>query len=212
MFAADQAGDTPRITKTEKFEFTGGATIQLKNSVGELDVEGWDRPDVELTTIKWPRENQPREAGVKMLDRVHVTAAPQGNNLVIASDYPKHKAITWPFHLEPDFNLEYQIRAPRAAKLVIDHGMGQVNIRDMTGDIHITNHNGDIALLLPDGKYAIDAKSGIGSVVSDFDGKERREHWFGHQFQGDDASTKLYLRIGFGDILILKMRQPKVPN
>src|SRR5580704_17744521 len=44
------------VTKTERFDFPAGGTLRLKNSIGELTVEGWDQPGIEITTIKSPRK------------------------------------------------------------------------------------------------------------------------------------------------------------
>jgi len=201
--------DAPRVTKTETFDLASRGTLHLKNSIGEVDVEGWDRPQVELTTIKYGKKDQARESETKTLDQVRVTADRQGDELTLSSEYPKRNVIERPVRGETNFILEYRIKAPRDAKLVIEQETGQVNIHDMRSDIRVTNHSGDVALVLPDAKYAIDAKSMIGSVVSDFPGKERREHLFGHQLEEAGAPAKLYLRVGFGDIIILKIRRPQ---
>ena len=78
---------------------------------------------------------------------------------------------------------------------------------DLTGDIHAATNQGTITLRLPQmTRYAIDAKSGIGDVDSDIAGTTTRRH-FGH-VQTTTAPHKLYLRNGFGDIIILRINQP----
>jgi hypothetical protein len=70
-------------------------------------------------------------------------------------------------------------------------------------------------MLPPEGLYAIDAKSDIGGLVSDFPGRVRRRRWLvGHQFVQETSrgAHKLYLRAGFGDIAILKIRTPATPT
>jgi hypothetical protein len=65
-----------------------------------------------------------------------------------------------------------------------------------------------ITLNLPQaGLYDIDAKSKIGEVISEFPGHRERKRLVGHQFfQGTPAPHKLYLRVGFGDIVIFKVQ------
>lgn len=107
-----------------------------------------------------------------------------------------------------DVEIQYQIHAPRATKLVVDHNNGGVNVFDMDGDIHATVANGQIMLTVPaDKQYAIDALSKLGHVYSDFDGSDQRKHLVGDDFasKGEAPAVKLYLRVRFGDILILKM-------
>lgn len=101
------------------------------------------------------------------------------------------------------------------ARLDARHGAGEVHVADLTSDIHVTVHNGGITLQLPqEGQYDIDAKSDLGDVTSDFPGHATRSHWLlGHRFvQGTPAAHHLYLRVGFGDITILKIQKPPMPG
>src|SRR5215470_7481499 len=41
-----------KITSTERIEFGMHGLIQIVDSFGEVNVEGWDQPDVELTINK----------------------------------------------------------------------------------------------------------------------------------------------------------------
>ena len=40
------------VTHTETLSLPAGGTVRIEHSVGELGIEGWDRPDVEITVIK----------------------------------------------------------------------------------------------------------------------------------------------------------------
>ncbi len=192
------------VRTTQHFDLPAGGTVRLGHSIGELDVEAWDRTDVEVTIVK---SAKPERAAV--LDRVHVAMERKGDELVIRSEYPRHKVIP-----HTDFEIEYHINAPRGARLAIDHDDGQINLDGMTGDIRAINHCGDIALRLPDGAYAIDARSKLGAVTSDFAGEARSRHWLGEEFDRTNTppAANLYLRIECGDIIILKMRRPAPPS
>jgi hypothetical protein len=101
------------------------------------------------------------------------------------------------------------------ARLAADHDTGEVHVDNLTSDIHVTVLNGGITLHLPqEGQYGIDAKSDLGGVASDFPGHKKRRPWLlGHQFvQEMSAPHKLYLRVGFGDITILKILRPPTPG
>ncbi|HKE28975.1 MAG TPA: hypothetical protein VKB88_41780 [Bryobacteraceae bacterium] len=168
-----------------------GGTVQVKDSYGELAVEGWDRPEVQLTMGKSAKG-------------AAVTMTRMGDQIVIVTKLARGAER----HL-----LDYRIRMPRNGKLTVDHGSGEIHVADMAGDIHATVCHGAIMLNLPpDGHYGIDARASIGDVVSDFPGKSRRRPWiFGHWFEsGKPAGQahRLFLRAGFGDILILKTIHP----
>jgi hypothetical protein len=220
LLLGDDARQQVQVSKTEKFDFPPGGTLRLQNSTGELTIEGWDQPDVELTTIKSTKEAYlpaERAKAAQDLDRVHVTAKRDGNELVITSDFPRHRAFPYVDSLSTvtNFNLDNRIRVPRSAKLIVKHEDGEVHIDDVTGNIDVKARQGLIALRLVAGMPpAIDAKSGLGSVNSDFTGDETRHPWpFGHRFvqSASAASQNLRLRIGYGDIVILKAHNPQAP-
>jgi hypothetical protein len=104
---------------------------------------------------------------------------------------------------------------PHGAKLAVQHKDGEVHIDDVTGNIEVKARQGLIALrLVSEMPPAIDAKSDFGSVNSDFNGDEHRHPWpFGHQFvqSASAAPQNLRLRIGYGDIVILKAHNPQAP-
>jgi hypothetical protein len=102
--------------------------------------------------------------------------------------------------------LEYYIKAPMSVRLAVGHKTGEVHVENLTSDIHVTVHNGGITLRLPEGQYNIDARSDWGDVISDFQGSKKRKPWLlGYQFvQPMAAAHNLYLRVGFGDIMVMK--------
>lgn len=94
----------------------------------------------------------------------------------------------------------------------MDHESGEVHFDEVTGDIRATVIQDLITLHLPQtAQYAIDAKSRIGAVISDFGGTTTRKR-LGHAFVGNPQSPhRLDLRIGYGDIVILRIQTPPTP-
>jgi hypothetical protein len=217
----DEPKQKVQMSKTERFDFPSGGTLRFRNSVGVLTVEAWDRSDVEMATIKSTRvelDARGREKATHELDRVKVAAERKGDELVITTDFPRHRPFRVPYPLSGNtgFDLEYRIKAPATAKIIVDHSLGDVNVDGLAGDIQVTLAQGEILLHLPEEeKYSIHAKSDVGSVNSDFSGLEKRTRWFlGHRSMDENAAAphKLNLRVGFGDIVILKTRIPKAPE
>jgi hypothetical protein len=215
LFADDEVKQKVQVTHTETVALPSGGRLRFVNSIGELTVEGWDRPDVEIATIqstKLEYGSRDREKASGELAKVKVSVALKGADVVITTDYPRRRKLS-PARLlgaSASFDLEYRIKAPRNAGLEVDLATGEVHVQDMTADIRATVHNGLITLNLPqEGVYDIDAKSELGEVISDFPGHRERTRVFGHQFvQGKPAAHKLYLRAGFGDIIIFKIQKP----
>jgi hypothetical protein len=187
------ATDVTRVTKTETIPFTGSGTLRFEASNGEMHIQAWDRPEIEITLSKSTYNPKDR----RFLDDVHIQADRHDNDVVVSILAPKHK----------DIQLSYEIHAPANIALAIDHKKGGVYVTGIAGDIQAHVRDGQITLRVPaDATYAINAKSRIGTVYSDFEGAtEKHTMLFGEAFTKPTGSAKkLDLKIGFGDILILK--------
>ncbi|HEY1756465.1 MAG TPA: hypothetical protein VGG72_13775 [Bryobacteraceae bacterium] len=207
------------VSKTEKSDFPSGGALHLKNSIGELTIEGWDQPGLEITTIKSSKvavEGQEHEKAVKLLDSVKITMERKGDEAAVTTEFPKHSKLMRPFKGLTDFDLDYVIKVPRNTRITVDHNIGEVHIDGILGEIHATDHMGLITVLLPEGQYSIDAMSKIGSVDSDFSGSEKSRKLFGKTFlasgsAGSGPGSKIFLRIYYGDLIIQKMHHPAPP-
>jgi len=122
----DEARQKAHVSKTEKVDFPANGTLRLQNSTGELTIEGWDQPGVEITTTRTSKEEYlagDRAKATQDLDRVRVSAKRDGEELVVTTEYPRHRAFPWvtPFQTVTNFDLEYVIKVPRSAKLIVKH-------------------------------------------------------------------------------------------
>lgn len=216
------------VTKTEQIPFTSGGTIRLNNSYGYLTVEGWDKPEVEVTVIKsTDRFYEPsrKEQAVQRFEEVRVvverrseselaisTSLPHRNSL-FTSALPVGKIVgssPLPPNNKRGVTVEYRIYVPRNSQLVIQHDNGYVCVSGVTAGIEVHSHTGDMIVMLPDsGPYSIDARTGLGSVSSDFVGRRVKHYLAGTHFSdpGEGPSRRIHLRMGRGSITIKKDAQ-----
>jgi hypothetical protein len=224
MMGADESHTNPyagkvQITKTETTNFPAGGTLHLKNSTGTLTVEGWDRPQIEITTIRSSRSDysgSQRDQWMHRLEQVEISTERHGNELMITTHYPHHR-FPLPGFLrgENSFDLAYRIKVPRDTRLIDEHSLGNVSVDNLTADIDARLEEGEILLHLPPSEtYAIQAKSDLGSIESDYPGTKTVRPWpFGHRLvaEGSGNAHTLNLHVGYGDILILKRVVPPEP-
>jgi hypothetical protein len=217
LLGENEAGQKVQVSTTEKVDFPAGGTLRVQNSTGELTIEGWDQPGVEITTTKSSREvrtPQEREKATRDLDRVKISTKREGDELDVTTEFPHHRAFPYvtPLDNVTNFDLEYRIKVPRNARLIVRHEAGDVHVDDVAGNIQVKSLQGLIALRLAgETPRSIEAKSDLGSVNSDFPGNQSRHPWpLGHEFVQGASTTmqNLDLRIGFGDIIILKAHEP----
>jgi hypothetical protein len=205
---ADESSRRPGIvSSTQRASFAPGGTIRFDNSFGDLFVEGWDQPQVEMTLEKSVlNPYAPPKDAAQRLERVRFTMErPSENELVIGTAIPSHRFLRHPFGGKGDVTVSYTLRVPRDSRLIVHHGGGNILIGQVTADLEVTNREGDIVLMLPSpGPYAIDARSKMGTVISDFAGQTRVRYFVGERFAGadGDAPRRIFLRVGFGGITI----------
>jgi hypothetical protein len=184
------------VTKTERVSFAPGGTIRINGSYGTLNLEGWDRPEVEITVVKSTQKYygpKQRENAAPILERAHISTERVSDTALAISTRQDRK-----------ISVDYEIRVPRDSRLNIHHGTGQVLVANITGDIEATGHRGDILLMLPDtSTYSIDAKTKVGVVTSDFAGDlHKRWYLLGERFADPSAAHRIYLRVSLGGITI----------
>jgi hypothetical protein len=187
------------LPAAEHADLTPGGTVRLRNSTGELTVEGWDQPGVDITTVK----------SGKRADDVKVAVSHEGGDLVIATTFPRHRRfLPRPSVGAREFELSYVIRIPRDAKLAIEHDAGEIHLEGLSGDIRATMNQGTITVRTPaNAAYSVDAKSRVGDVSSDLAGTKARIHLGHAMLSSASAAHGLYLRTGYGDVIILRARR-----
>jgi hypothetical protein len=209
LIANTPASQPVETTKTENVKFAPGGTIRLKDSFGSLTVEGWDRPEVEVTVVKsLGYVSEPEQHSKQRLDSVHiVTERKSDTELEISTTAPSPGFFGHLLQRGHDVAVEYRIHAPRNSHLEINHA-GYISIAGMTGDINATDRRGDIVLMLPNlVAWSIDAHTKLGLVTSDLDATTHRKHLVGENLSRGDAGVphKLVLRMGFGGITIKEL-------
>src|ERR1035441_6966375 len=199
------------VITTQHQDFAAGGVIRITGSTGELNVEGWDRPEVQIQVTRTVyRDETPadRDRARKELEGVHVTVdTSKASELAISTAFPKHK---FPMSLAAkcEVDLDYRIMVPRNSKLEIQHGMGDVTIYDVSGDLQVRIRSGDIVAQLPQpGIYNIDARATLCMVYAATGGVWRAPYFIGQQFAGTTtgAARQINFRSGAGGISIVKM-------
>jgi len=220
---ADEPG---AVTKTEHVSFVPSGTIRFNKSFGDLFIDGWDQPDVEIKVVKWiPRQEAAQimtpasawktpDNAAGLMESVRIaTEHPSANELVVSTSIPSDSFLRHPLGGKGPVGVRYEVHVPVDSHLVIHHKGGQVQISNVTGGIEATDRDGDIVLmLLGPGPYAIDAKSRMGTVTSDFAGKPHFRIPFGESFAGAGGQAqRIFLRMGWGGITIKEIERVDLP-
>jgi hypothetical protein len=191
------AGQRVDLPTVEKVDFAPGGTVHIEASTGELNIEGWDQPTVQIEVLRtsWDAKTQ--------LKKIEITKQLKDKDLTITT---AHKRFT-------GAQIDYRILVPRNTNLVIHHGIGAVTIYDVTGNIDATAKNGDVVVQLPEkAKYQIEAKTKFGGIYTDFDAPHHPHLALGETLKssqdGPGELHKVQLHVGHGGITIEKVDSP----
>src|SRR6202030_2743147 len=97
LMADDRSKEKLSTTRTERFNVPAAGTIRLENSFGEVDIDGWDRPEVEVTVVRSSEHfanDKDRAEAQRRLDRVQISAKQDGNDVIVSTKYPPRNGLT----------------------------------------------------------------------------------------------------------------------
>jgi hypothetical protein len=191
------------VVTTNKVDLGPGGTIHIVGSEGELNVEAWEKPEVEVTVTRFNEsEDRDRDAVKKSLDAIAVETKKSGDHEVTITT-PKLRGLK-------GSKINYRIRAPKDAKLSIQHGNGDVVITGLSGGIDAHAKNSEIFVMLPpQGGYSIQARAKIGTVYSEYEGTRKHSFPFANSFEGKsgDSAKAVNLVTDNGGVTVQKLSE-----
>jgi hypothetical protein len=205
------------VTTTAQVDFISGGVVDLRNSFGDVRVEGWDRPEVEISVTKSTRKKYApadQASGFDQLEDVQVALAKQSDrSILITTHFPSRHPLRL-LQGKTNLQLTYRIRVPQQSALFINHDRGDIAIRNISGDIQVNNRFGGVKLDLLDeagSGYTFDARSRLGGISSEFFGEHRWALIWGESLETKyrRRTHRINLRVGIGDILINKLNKDK---
>ena len=210
--AADEPGEPVAVTSTQRVALAAGGTVHIDETWGELSIEGWDEPAVEVVTTRRTAKPYPAAKAEKTradLERFGARVEASASDRVSIVGVSPGGSVTKPFGGKSGVRLTYVVRVPRNSRLELDNGAGTVRIADVTGDIAVDSDVGEVTLRVPiEPTTAVEASSGIGDVdVGDAlerQGDLRRRALVGQRFsyQPPRVDKRITVKLGVGSITI----------
>ena len=143
------------ITKevNQSYPLQPGGSVELQNVNGAVEVQGWDRDEVEVRAVKTAKEKE------SDLDRVAVEVEAKPRAVSITTRYPQNQGV--------EAAVEYSIHVPRSAHVehigtingtlrisgveTVDDLQtvnGNIEVYDSGGNVHAHTTNGNVHLEL----------------------------------------------------------------
>ncbi len=149
------AGATPPARAqgpaVEQFERTvplaSGGTFSLSNVNGSIEIEGWDRDEVEISARKFTTGT------AENLRQVGIEVSLSSGSVAVATHYPEGSGV--------EVNVEFRVRVPARVHLAaVGTVNGSVTVHDVSGDGSLAAVNGNVLLARGAGIFSARATNG----------------------------------------------------
>jgi hypothetical protein len=196
-----RAEEYTRISRHSVRLFSTG-TLVLDTRVGDIHVEGWDEPRVEIEAEKVVRART-EESATPLFDRVRIQIEGKDQEVLLRTLYPPRRF--WrPFRSESKLSVNLRIKMPYDAGLSLHCVDGDVRVRGIVGNERIHLNYGDVEIDVPsvDRLRSLNAHSWLGYVQSDLHGEDSAgfgQHIF---FRNPQGSQNIVVRVRLGGVYI----------
>ncbi len=131
------------------YRLAPGGTFALTNINGSVQVDGWEREEVQIHAVKTARGN------AQDLARVRIEVAAEAGKVSVRTVYPPNEGV--------EVNVEYKVRVPQRVLLArVETVNGSVRVRGVDGSGELRTVNGHVELL--DGGGRFNARTTNGNV------------------------------------------------
>ena len=169
----------PQLLRAEEFNrvahysarmFSFG-TLTVDTRIGDVQIEGWDEPLLQIEAEKIVRAKSEGKAEA-LYDQIKIRLEGADKKVLLRTDYPSRR-LWRPFRDETRLSVNYRIRMPFDANLMLKCVDGDVRVRGIAGheDLHV--NYGDVEVQVPSiyRLRSLRARALLGYVESDLHGE-----------------------------------------
>jgi hypothetical protein len=190
------AEDTVR-TISQQFDAANLDQLELEFPVGELIVDAWDRPQVQIE-VRLECERQ-KAACREAAEAVKLASSTEGKGLEL-------ELKGWPKSSSKGLEAHVQIHAPRGMAVDAELGVGELRINGMANDVQAELGVGNVSLNLPQATVAtVSLEAGVGDAsLSTADKKYTGSGFVGKELRWKKGAglAAVHAECGVGDVKV----------
>ncbi len=142
---------TPGFATVQVFDQTyplhSGGKFTLENVNGSVQVDGWEREEVEVQAVKTARRNR------EDLDRVQIEIEASANGVAVRTRYPRDEGV--------EVAVDYRVHVPHRVLLGdVQTVNGSVVVRGVEGTGVVRSVNGNVDVLDSSGRFSAHTTNG----------------------------------------------------
>jgi len=178
--------------------------LSIDSRTGDIHVEGWDEPRLEIEAEKVVRAKS-SEAAKPLYEQLSVVLEGRDKRVLLRTLYPARK-LWRPFRGEARLSVNYRIKMPFDANLALKCVDGDVWIRGLQGKQQILVNYGDVEIDIPslDRLRSLRAHAWLGYVQSDLHGEDRGGFGPGIYFWNPTGEQDINVKVRMGGVFVYR--------
>jgi hypothetical protein len=176
--------------------------LTIETRTGDIHIEGWDEPRLEIEAEKVVRAKS-EEAAKPLYERFTVVLEGQDKRVLLRTLYPPRR-VWRPFRGESHLTVNYRIKMPFDANLVLKCVDGDVTIRGVEGKQQILVNYGDVEIDIPSVERlrSLRAHAWLGYVQSDLHGEDKAGFGPRISYWNPTGEQDIYVKVRMGGVFV----------
>jgi hypothetical protein len=179
-------------------------TLVVDTRMGDIQIEGWDEPRVEIEAEKVVRAKSQEKAGA-LYQQVGVQLEGGDKQVRLRTLYPS-RSLWKPFRGESQLSVNFRIKMPYDANIALKCVDGDVRVFGIVGRQQLNVNYGDVEINVPSVYQlrSLDAHAFLGYVQSDLRGLDEDGAGF-HQslsFWNPGGKQEISVRVRLGGVFV----------
>jgi len=181
-------------------------TVLVDTRVGDVTVEGWDESRVEIEAEKLVRAGSEKKAA-RRFERIKIELTANDEEVQLKTIFPPRRPWRL-FRGATKLSVNYRIRIPSQATLVLKCTDGDVRIRGVDGRQEIRVGYGNVEVNLPSlwRVRSLNASTFLGYVQSNIHGEDGAGFGRKVEFWNPQGEQEVTVRVRFGGVYVYGRR------
>lgn len=177
-------------------------TLFVDTRIGDVKVEGWNEPGVEIEAEKVVRAGSAAKAR-RLFDQIRIELRENGEEVFLRTVYPPRRPWRF-FRGATKLSANFHIRMPYEAKLTLKCVDGDVTIRGIEGHQEVRVSYGNVEVTIPslDRLRLLSARSFLGYAQSDLNGADDAGFGRGVSFWNPEGQQEIRVRVRLGGVYV----------
>jgi len=177
-------------------------TLTVDTRVGDVRIEGWDEPRLEIEAEKVVLAKS-QGAAKPLYDQLKIQLEGADKHVVLRTLYPPRR-LWRPFRGESKLWVHYRIKMPFDANLILKCVDGDVRVRGLVGQQQIRVNYGDVEINIPSVHRlrSLQARTLLGYVQSDLHGEGSAGLNQKVQFWNSHGDQDIVVRVRMGGVYV----------